>query len=429
VSRRIVNASDLGRALEGGLTGAVNAAIAAIVAAASPVDVFIVGGAVRDLLLARAISDIDLVTEGDAPAIGCAALPPARWIVHERFGTASVVVDGTRIDLATARRETYAAAGALPDVEPASIAEDLRRRDFSINAIGLRLGREPEILDPSCGRDDLEARVMRALHDDSFRDDATRIFRAFRYAARLGFDIEPHTGGLIRRGLPFIDAIGGERLRRELEFMLLEPQAGLALECAAAAGALQTIHPALSWDSRRAQGLSDAPPGVPHVTLGFALLAAGASQDETLEIAARLKLTRAESDSVVAVGGMRKLAPLLSRDGAKPSGVAMLLDRFPPPAVAAFAATTDDPIAASLALRYLGEWRITKPILNGDDVIAMGVPVGPQVQRVLQLIRAARLDGWASDRGDETALVLRFAKSIHDSSAAQADAEVGLNGT
>jgi hypothetical protein len=125
---------------------------------------------------------------------------------------------------------------------------------------------------------------------------------------------------------------------------------------------------------------------------------------------------------------MRDIVRTLRRPGAKPSGVVVLLDRYPAAAVAAFAATCADSIAAQLSLRYLAEWRQVKPMLHGDDLARLGVPEGPQIQKGLQLIRAARLDGWASDEGDERALALRFAKRIRDSSAANADIELQVNG-
>jgi hypothetical protein len=125
---------------------------------------------------------------------------------------------------------------------------------------------------------------------------------------------------------------------------------------------------------------------------------------------------------------MSQAAAMLRRPQAKPSGVVMLLDRYPAASVAAFAFTAPDEIAAGVALRYLGDWRHVKPLLRGDDLIALGVPEGPQVQKGLQLIRASRLDGWSGDEGDERALALRFVKSIRDStSAGTSGAEIELH--
>lgn len=391
-------------------------------------DVYAVGGVVRDLLLDRSVVDVDLVMECDAPAATHAALPDAKILAHARFRTASVPVGGVRIDVATARDETYARPGALPAVAPADIITDLRRRDFAMNAIALRLSGGPALLDPSGGIDDIAARRIRVLHDASFRDDPTRIFRALRYAARLDFTLDPHTADLLAQSVHYIDAIGGERLRREIELMIAEPAAGAALEAAQRTGALQVAHPALTWDGSRSEALANPiVPRVPLLPYGFALLAAGSWPDDAPLIVARLKLKRDEAAAVTAIASMRKVAQTLRRPDAKPSGVVILLDRFPIAAVAAHAAMEPDTIARRLALRYLEEWRHIKPALNGDELIELGVPAGPQVRRGLQLIRAARLDGWATDRNDEQALALRFAKSIRDSADAKPQIEINLN--
>ncbi len=404
-------------------------AIERIVAAAAPhCAVYAVAGAVRDLLLDRKMTDLDLVMECDAPSILHAALPDTKLTVHARFRTASAIVGGTRIDAATARSEAYARPGALPRIAPAGIEADLHRRDFAMNAIALRLSGEGALLDPCDGLADIAARRIRVLHDASFQDDATRMFRALRYAARLGFTLEPHTATVLTRDLAYIGAIGGERLRRELELILGEATGGSALEAAVRYAALQQIHAALSWDRARSTALADPVPNrVPALPYGFALLSANASPAEASAIVARLKLKRSEAEAVTGTASMQSVAAMLRRPDAKPSGVVVLLDRFPLAAVAARAAIESDPIARQLALRYLAEWRNVRPILRGDELIEMGVPAGPQVQRGLQLVRAARLDGWATDRDDERALVLRFAKSIRDAGAAHAPIEFNVN--
>jgi len=421
--------AQLRRDLLAQLPAATRDAVERIVAAASSRgSVYAVAGAVRDVILGRTMVDLDLVMECDAPTILQAALPDAKVTIHTRFRTASATVGGLRIDAVTARHETYARPGALPQITPAAIDADLRRRDFAMNAIAVRLSGDAALFDPCGGLNDIAARRIRVLHDASFQDDATRIFRAHRYAARLGFTLDPHTQQLLARDLRYIDTIGGERVRREIELMLHEVDAGNALEAAHRSGALRRAHPALSWDDERSGALANpAPPRMPSLPYGFALLAANASPGETPSIVARLKLKRDEAAAVTAVAAMLGIAQLLRRPDAKPSGVVLLLERFPLAAVAARAAAETDSIARQLTLRYLEEWRLVKPILRGDDLVEMGVPVGPQVQRGLKLIRAARLDGWATDRDDERALALRFAKSIRDSSAAYADIEFNLN--
>jgi tRNA nucleotidyltransferase (CCA-adding enzyme) len=409
------------------LPPAVSEAVRGIIEAAGGAHVYAVGGAVRDLLLGAAAVDLDLAVEGDAVDLARRAFPQARVTAHARFGTASVVVAGTRIDLASMRSETYARPGALPKVAPGAIDDDLRRRDFSMNALALRLTGVATLVDPCGGAADIAARLVRVLHDRSFADDATRIFRALRYAARLGFSLEAHTAQLLRDGSGYIAAVGGERLRREIELMIGEETAGTALEACQATGALRAVHRALHWDAANTQALRSAR-HAPRVPFGFALIGARASADDADAICERLKLKRDEAAAVRGIAAMAGVEKMLRRPHAKPSGVTVLLDRFPAAAVAAFAAAAPDAIARHMAARYLDEWRHVKPLLTGRDLQEMGVPAGPQVQKGLQLIRAARLDGWATDRGDERALILRFAKSIRDSGAAASGVEIHLNG-
>src|SRR3954447_10430159 len=152
---------------------------------------WLVGGAVRDLLLGAASVDLDVAIEGDAREVAreLAARLGGEAVEHERFGTATVRADALTVDLASPRRESYAHPGALPEVEPAPLDEDLARRDFTVNAMAAALDSERlgELRDPHGGRGDLEAGVIRVLHPKSFIDDPTRLLRAVRYEARFGF--------------------------------------------------------------------------------------------------------------------------------------------------------------------------------------------------------------------------------------------------
>jgi tRNA nucleotidyltransferase (CCA-adding enzyme) len=387
-----------------------------VIAAGAPGGVYVAGGVVRDLLLGRPLRDVDLVTEHDARDVARAAAG-GRLTTHDRFRTATLALDGHRVDVATARRERYARPGALPEVEAAPIDEDLLRRDFTINAMALRLDGEAALLDPTGGTADVAAGVLRVLHDGSFRDDATRLFRACRYAARLRFTIEPATAEAMRRDARYVAYIGGERLRGELELMIGEDAGGRALELAASFGVLQAVHQSLSWSAQCSHALDVAERYAPRELAGFALQAHAASREDAEAIVERLMLTRGQSAAVRGMAAVGGAAATLERPDAKPSGVVVVLDRVPVAAVAAYASLHAGAIAGQLASRYLDEWRHVKPILTGADLQTLGVPAGPQIERGLQLIRASRLDGWAGDRGDEEALVRRFAKSIRDSRA------------
>jgi tRNA nucleotidyltransferase (CCA-adding enzyme) len=185
--------------------------------------VYVVGGAVRDKLLGRVPKELDLVVEGDAIAVAkrAAERVGGALTVHERFGTATVSGDGYAFDLASARRETYERPGALPTVQlGASIAEDLERRDFTVNAIAEHV-QTGERLAVAHAYEDLERRTLRVLHERSFIDDPTRMLRLVRYAARLGFT--PHDEHLIDPAL--LDTVSGDRIGNEIRLMLYEPPA------------------------------------------------------------------------------------------------------------------------------------------------------------------------------------------------------------
>ena len=214
-------------------------------------EAYLVGGPVRDLLLGASTTDLDVTVVGDAVAVAekLAADIDGRLTVHQRFGTATVATASVTIDLVTARRETYRAPGALPDVEPGGIADDLARRDFTINAMASPMpGPADELVDPHGGRADLDAGLIRVLHPESFLDDPTRILRAVRYAARFGFAIEPETARLMAEALAgrALSTLTGDRLRHELQRTFEETNPAAALRLAHHRGVLAAIHPALT---------------------------------------------------------------------------------------------------------------------------------------------------------------------------------------
>ncbi len=209
---------------------------------------YLVGGFVRDLLLKRPSLDIDIVIEGDA--IRVAKEMCEHWDgileVHTQFGTATVTPQNTelpKVDFVTARRETYQGAGTLPIVQSGTITDDLHRRDFSINALAMRLDINAfgTIVDETGGLADLEAGIVRGLHNRSFIDDPTRIFRACRYAGRYGFQIAENDEPLIREALPLLGRLSGERIRNEIDRVLLEKNAPEVVNGLTELGVWETI--------------------------------------------------------------------------------------------------------------------------------------------------------------------------------------------
>jgi tRNA nucleotidyltransferase (CCA-adding enzyme) len=371
---------------------------------------FLVGGAVRDLLLGSPLVDVDLVVEEDviSMATDVGKRLRAKVVQHPRFGTAIVRGQGFRLDFARARTEYYTRPGALPTVRPSTIEEDLERRDFTINAMALRLvgGRPGELLDPHGGERDLERGVLRVLYDESFQDDATRIFRAVRYAGRLGFRIERKTAARLTRDRGYVETISGARLRREIERIAVEAEVGTILRLAARRHVLEAAHQELILDSRKLRAASSLPAlRTSHRSaVLFCLLLSGAAPAEAEDAIGRLAMTGQQAEAVAGLLGMRRFAGELAAAGVQPSRVAELLSPRPMEAVETFA-LIGPARAAKRARRYLDEWRFVRPRLDGSDLQQLGIACGPAVGSMLKALRAARLDGRVSTREDEVALV------------------------
>jgi tRNA nucleotidyltransferase (CCA-adding enzyme) len=402
-----------------GLPVETRGALAAVarLAAAHGARAFLAGGVVRDLWrgASAAARDLDVVIEGDGPAVAraLAAAVGGTLVEHERFLTASVDSPGHgRIDVVTARTERYERPGALPRVLPGSIGQDLRRRDFTVNAMAIELGSGAfGLLDPLGGVADLERRRLRILHPLSFVEDPTRMLRAARYAARLGLTADRWTmrcQALALRLAPY-PALSPGRLAAELERLLAEPSAAAALDLAVRAGVPRLLDP--RWRPSRPGGARLA--GLDAV-LGWAATHRVASP----LIVAALALAAGQPPPVAAA-----LPERLGLTGEPLARVRRALDEGPRLAARVRAATTasetaralrtaggaalaalrlwDDPLVQERLEWWMREGRAVAPTLGGDDVIALGVPRGPAVSDVLEALRDARLDGRLVDRQDE----------------------------
>ena len=280
--------------------------------------VYLVGGAVRDVLMGEPNFDVDIAVEGDGIALG-EALAEAlggRVVPHDRFGTAIVVYDGGRVDVATARTEFYDSPGALPTVEQASIRQDLYRRDFTINAMAASLKGEDfgRLVDYFGGLRDLENGVVRVLHNLSFIDDPTRIFRAIRYENRYGLSMDAHTLSLARAcvEMNLVGELSSARLRDELQALLSEARVDDSVRRLAELGIDRAIHPHLAADEESLQLIEaidrareELAPATPAWRLRLGVLARRLPPDELYEWFERLKLRRRDADRIadaVAVG-------------------------------------------------------------------------------------------------------------------------------
>lgn len=376
---------------------------------------WLVGGAVRDAMLGRRGRELDVAVEGDPlpAARALAADLGGRVTEHPTFGTASVH-DGdgcVRVDLARTRRETYARPGALPDVEPAPLTEDLARRDFSVNAIAVALepARRGEVHSVAHALDDLLEGRLRVLHDASFTDDPTRLLRLARYAGRLGFFPEEHTRLLAGRAVTAgaLDTVSGPRVGAELRLALAEPRATAVLAELARLGLLDALHPRLRYDealSERALGLLSADGRrdlllLAAVALPLSLSAAPEPAAELRAWLDRLEFEAGERDRVVAAAtAVPTLVNALGR-ARRGSELRAAAGRVPVEGIALAGALGP----ADAARRWLLQLRHVTLQIDGHDLLAAGIAEGPDIGRRLAAVLDLRLDG-ALEPGREAEL-------------------------
>lgn len=403
---------------------------------------YAVGGFVRDLLLDEPNFDVDLVVEGDGIRLTqeLARRVGGRLRSHRRFGTAKWILPEALVaqseglpeslDFVTARTEFYEHPTALPTVERSSIKQDLHRRDFTINTLAIRLtpDRWGELLDFYGGRKDLDDRIIRVLHSLSFVEDPTRILRAARFEQRFGFTIERRTAELIADALALLDRVSPERIRHEVELILAEHEPERALCRLQGLGVLGRLHPALTcdqWFADKAAELrvaltavaspaSTAPPPMAiapddAAPLYLALLLYNLPPEAASEVLDRFHARNAHRDLVLEVRGLAGQLDDLKRNTARPSEVVALLDESSDAARLALRVASDDWLVRQRLDSYQRRWRHIQPDLNGDDLRALGIPPGRVYRRILEQLRADRLDGLLFTREDEIAAARRIA--------------------
>ncbi|HET9322541.1 MAG TPA: CBS domain-containing protein [Gaiellaceae bacterium] len=408
----------------------------AVAAVSEPYDgVYLVGGTVRDILLGEPNFDVDIAVEGDAIELArsLADAVDGRVRAHRKFGTAVVLYGdeatgrsggaGTalggaaesapreRVDVVTARTEFYDAPAALPSVEHASIREDLFRRDFTINAMAVSLKGDDfgRLVDPFHGRRDLETRTIRILHNLSFIDDPTRIFRAIRYESRYGFRMDEHTQrlarGTIEMGL--VGDLSSARLRDELVALLEEGDPGPSILRLAELGAGAAIHPHLAADDE-AVGLlgrlrelnEEYGTGIPAWRLAFAVLARRMTPDEVYGWLQRLKVQRRDGERIAsAVTVAPRLVERLRGDSLEPADVVAAADPYAPDAPLLAMALEERPELDD----YFRRLRNVQLEVSGSDLAALGLGESPEVGEILAELRRRKLNGQLDGRESELA--------------------------
>ncbi len=383
--------------------------------------IYLVGGYVRDLLLGLPDYDVDVAVLGDAAGLAEQVALQANlpFEVHGRFGTARIELsEHLHLDMVTARKETYAAPGALPKVEAGTIYDDLARRDFTINAMAIAISAHvgAELLDPHAGVDDLRAGLIRMLHSGSFLDDPTRIMRAVRFAGRLGFKIEKSTLELILQAIRdgALATVSTDRAVHELLLIMEEPNAGVMLAMLEKLGVLEAIYPGLTWpySPDRHMGPDESAKIDPSERRDtyLAIIAAEYASDpgEAQQIASKLGLTAPQGRLMRDAAKVAALWPRLSEEEQKTSELYSLLRGLHIDALRAYARITAlkaDTVAWARLNHFMTSLRHAKTALNGDYLRELGVPPGPVYKRVLGQLLAAKLDGEVTTSAEEEALV------------------------
>ncbi len=364
--------------------------------------VYAVGGAVRDVLLGRPVLDLDLAVEDDLAGLAA----ELGVTVNERFGTARAVHGDVTIDLARTRRERYPQPGALPVVEPAGIEEDLRRRDFTVNALAVPLvGGELLAVDGALA--DLAAGRLGVLHDASFREDPTRLFRLARYAARLGFGVTPRTEERLAEALRarLTDTLSPARIGQELRLLAAEPDPVEAFAALRHFRIDATVAPGFGLNDlgllERAERLLGTGGRRDLLALGACVL--GSALDaERLEA---MEFPAADRDFLLTVMARAEKVSWRLEMAGPPSEIDAVARPYAPEFIALAGAIGP----TSAAREWLAELRLRTLAITGEDLLAAGVPAGPGVGAGLAAARAAMLDGEAPDRDAQLAVAVRAA--------------------
>lgn len=404
--------------------------------------VYVVGGFVRDLLLKTPNHDIDLVVEGDGIgfARAFAGVLGGRVRVHKKFLTSVVIFPGAggkeeRVDVATARLEYYESPAALPTVEHSSIKMDLYRRDFTINALAIRLDCEPmgEIVDFFGGQKDIRDRVIRVLHTLSFVEDPTRCLRAVRFEQRYHFRIGPATEKLIKNdvSLKLLDKLSPSRLFNEFEHICAEETAILCIRRLHELGILQAIHPQLSINPDRKEMLIRTAKVMAWYRLlyideemrpwlvYFLVLCSSLTYAVTLEVFRRLGIPPALKNEVLGCREKARslrssLKRLTATPGFRVSALCAMLRPLPVEFVLYLMADMEVPETRRALSRYITVWRTEKPDVDGSDLKKLGLAPGPAYGVILQRLLEAKLDGTAASPEEQLALARQLAAQAMD---------------
>jgi tRNA nucleotidyltransferase (CCA-adding enzyme) len=412
------------------------------------VALYIVGGFVRDLLLGFPSLDFDLVVEGDAIVLAQSVRRKfgGRVTTHKQFGTAKWFINATSLsqhlpfddtcsiennpilpaslDFITARREFYPHPTALPTVERGSIKLDLHRRDFTINTLALRLDGHHygDLHDYWGGYNDIRQGLVRVLHSISFVDDPTRMLRAVRYEQRYGFKIGERTLQLLLEARPLMSRVSGDRIRHEIDNILMEEQSVKMLARLNEIQLLEAIHPDLTWDNWIQEKILDINLPSPewgidaewkgiavHRILVYTIWMIRNPWPHSEKIIKRLRLPKVIKEIIKATCTIWLDIPKMN--SFKPSEIVRLLEKVPVISIFAIFISTESTAIRKLLHTYITRWQFITPSITGHDLNAMDLPPGPQYKEILNFLRAAYIDGDITKPEEERTLLEKIIKT------------------
>jgi len=401
------------------------------VSAQTRLPAYLVGGFLRDLILGVKNFDLDITVEGSGIVFAekLAKKLKSKLKIHQRFGTATLILSNRlKVDIATSRKEKYPCCASLPVVSAGSLREDLERRDFTINAMAMSItqGLGRKLIDPFGGKDDLRKGKIRILHDLSFQDDPTRIFRAVRFEQRFGFRIERKTLALLKQAVSsgFLHKVNAHRIRDDLILMLKEDDPAKQIRRLECLAGLSFISPKL----KPAKTTYDLFKAIDKEILWFAknfstrrqldiwliyftALLKTLTLAEIKKITQRLALRKGEEKRIISYRKLsQKLISSLSKQGVRPARIFSLLEPLSYETIILLGATSQNRYLHRYIADFLEIYNGMRLYVSGDDLHGLGVLPGPIYQKIFARVLAAKLNGKVATLQDELVLIRRLIK-------------------
>jgi len=385
---------------------------------------YLVGGFVRDLILGVKNFDLDITVEGNGIIFArkLAQKLKSDLRIHERFGTANLNLgNALKVDIATTRKEKYPVSACLPVVSLGSIAEDLLRRDFTVNAMALEILGEEKLIDPFGGSDDLKNGKIRVLHDCSFKDDPTRILRAVRFEQRFGFKIESKTLNLLKQAIAqgYLKKVHLHRMRESLILMFKEKNPRSQMKRLSGLKGLvflseklkfgktthsfyRRIENEINWFVKKFSARRELDVWL----IYFTALLTSLRLPQVKSILKKLGLRKGEEKRVIGYCGHgKKLVASLSRPGVSPSDVFSLLGLLSYEEIILLKASSKDKNLKKYIIDFLEIYNDIRILVSGHDLAGLGIPPGPRYKNLFSEVLKAKLNGQVKSHQDEMSLI------------------------